>query len=420
MQAMHEDMQIVIKVRISFGVISRFRYLTMTCRSGTPLLDPLSLTTSLNGIWITPQPYYEEFAEVDTQELGLEGGFKYVSSSVLMTFLMPICDLSLRTAISHSIREQVQTYQKSLFLVKHPSDGIAVQDDNLKQSFLSTLSSGVRPVSDVGMFSPLLNYLNDGDLERTEKKRDKDLNKRRKRNTRGRRGVALPDPRTHQGTPAIGFPRAGCRGACICCRRQRPDVASRGGCGGCGSFVDDCQQLPTWLCRRTVLRSRRSKSSLPRRSLPPQLLLRRTRSPRDCSSHPRTPQWFCTACALCRATWSTASDSSMSSLPADNEAPRSSSSVAPSEHNNRSNKIITAKRMKELEREAKEKEFVDGQHLNYIDGVWHCSNCGYPESIAAVGERAHLVASPNAELVVCNSILHSDADNTFVHRQVLA
>ncbi|KAJ3551105.1 hypothetical protein NM688_g4928 [Phlebia brevispora] len=41
---------------------------------------------------------------------------------------------------------------------------------------------------------------------------------------------------------------------------------------------------------------------------------------------------------------------------------------------------------KELEREAKEKEFVDGQHANMIDGVWHCSNCGCPESIA-IGRR---------------------------------
>ncbi|KAJ3534422.1 hypothetical protein NMY22_g6930 [Coprinellus aureogranulatus] len=49
-------------------------------------------------------------------------------------------------------------------------------------------------------------------------------------------------------------------------------------------------------------------------------------------------------------------------------------------------RFLTAKRAKELEREAKAQEFVDGQHPNYIDGVWHCSNCGCPESIA-VGRR---------------------------------
>lgn len=49
-------------------------------------------------------------------------------------------------------------------------------------------------------------------------------------------------------------------------------------------------------------------------------------------------------------------------------------------------KFLSSKRAKELEREAKAQEFVDGQHPNYIDGVWHCSNCGCPESIA-VGRR---------------------------------
>jgi SWI/SNF-related matrix-associated actin-dependent regulator of chromatin subfamily B member 1 len=45
-------------------------------------------------------------------------------------------------------------------------------------------------------------------------------------------------------------------------------------------------------------------------------------------------------------------------------------------------KVITAKEVKELEREAKEKEYVDGQHANMINGVWHRSNCGCPEDIA--------------------------------------
>jgi SWI/SNF-related matrix-associated actin-dependent regulator of chromatin subfamily B protein 1 len=49
-------------------------------------------------------------------------------------------------------------------------------------------------------------------------------------------------------------------------------------------------------------------------------------------------------------------------------------------------KLLAARRAKELEREAKEKEYADGQHANYVDGVWHCSNCGCPESIA-IGRR---------------------------------
>ncbi len=61
----------------------------------------------------------------------------------------------------------------------------------------------------MSLFTPLLNYLSDGEVERTEKEKDKEMNKRRKRNTRGRRGVVLPDRdpiRTYR-TPAIGFPQ---------------------------------------------------------------------------------------------------------------------------------------------------------------------------------------------------------------------
>jgi hypothetical protein len=61
---------------------------------------------------------------------------------------------------------------------------------------------------------------------------------------------------------------------------------------------------------------------------------------------------------------------------------------------------MTAKRAKELEREAKEKEFADGQHANMIDGVWHCSNCGCPEDIAVGEERVLLETNPSVALAV--------------------
>ena len=114
----------------------------------------------------------------------------------------------LRTAIAHSIREQVSTYQKSLFLVGHPLDGSAVQDDDLRMSFLSPITAVARTIDQTQGYQPLLNYLSDGELDRIDKEREKELNKRRKRNTRGRRGITLPDReplKTHR-TPAIGFP----------------------------------------------------------------------------------------------------------------------------------------------------------------------------------------------------------------------
>jgi SWI/SNF-related matrix-associated actin-dependent regulator of chromatin subfamily B protein 1 len=59
----------------------------------------------------------------------------------------------------------------------------------------------------VQAFTPILNYLSDSEMERNEKEREKEMNKRKKRAT-GRCGVALPDrePIKTLRTPAIGFP----------------------------------------------------------------------------------------------------------------------------------------------------------------------------------------------------------------------
>ncbi|KAJ3746559.1 hypothetical protein DFH05DRAFT_1458813 [Lentinula detonsa] len=47
---------------------------------------------------------------------------------------------------------------------------------------------------------------------------------------------------------------------------------------------------------------------------------------------------------------------------------------------------LTSRKLRDSEREAKEREYAEGQHANHIEGVWHCSNCGCPESIA-IGRR---------------------------------
>ncbi|KAF9473240.1 SNF5-domain-containing protein [Pholiota conissans] len=341
-KAMHEDMRILIKLDIIVGSIK---------------LDD-QFEWDLDNLMASP----EDFAEVYTQELGLGGEFK--------------------TAISHSIREQVQTYQKSLFLVGHPSDGTTVQDDDLKQSFLPSLTSGARPSSEVGLFTPLLNYLSDGELERTEKERDKDLNKRRKRNTRGRRGVALPDRepiRTYR-TPAIGFPeldaatlaaaaiasapmsrRAAAAAASVTIANM---VASENGIAFTPQMMPSAPQPPP---QATASKDKKPKGLF---------------KPPSYSSSVLRPRAHVVA-----PTPSTAADvSSMPSAPGDGEGAPSSSSGVQNAQDSRNNKAPSAKRVKELEREAKEKEFVDGQHPNYIDGVWHCSNCGCPESIA-IGRR---------------------------------
>jgi SWI/SNF-related matrix-associated actin-dependent regulator of chromatin subfamily B protein 1 len=287
-----------------------------------------------------------------------------------------------RTAIAHSIREQVQTYQKSLFLVGHPSDGSAVQDDEIKQSFLPSLVSGARPVSEVQQFTPLLNYLSDGELERTEKERDKDLNKRRKRNTRGRRGVALPDRepiRTYR-TPAIGFPELDAATQALAAAASAPTLRRAAAAAASLTIAN-------------MVASENGTAFMPQ-SMPsaaapmPSTTTAKEKKPKGLFKAPTYPPGVLRPRAhVIAPTPSTAADvSSMPPVPGDNEAPPSSSSATALALDNRASKVITAKRAKELEREAKEKEFVEGQHPNYIDGVWHCSNCGCPESIA-VGRR---------------------------------
>jgi SWI/SNF-related matrix-associated actin-dependent regulator of chromatin subfamily B protein 1 len=281
-----------------------------------------------------------------------------------------------RTAIAHCIREQVQTYQKSLFLVGHPSDGSPIQDEDLRLSFLPSLTCGARSIDQVPSFTPLLNYLSDGELERNEKDRDKDLNKRRKRNTRGRRGLALPDRepiRTYR-TPAIGFPELDAATLALAAAANAP--TSRRAAAAAAS-----------LTIANMVASENGTTFLPQtlplapQSVPTMSKEKKIKGLFKAPSFPSSvlrPRAHVTAPTL-----STATDITSLPVPLENDPPASTSTILP---DSKVAKVLSAKRAKELEREAKEKEFADGQHPNFIDGVWHCSNCGCPESIA-VGRR---------------------------------
>ncbi|GLB39897.1 putative SNF5-domain-containing protein [Lyophyllum shimeji] len=343
---MHEEMRILIKLDIIVGSMK---------------LDD-QFEWDLDSEHASP----EEFAEVYATELGLNGEFK--------------------TAIAHSIREQVQTYQKSLFLVGHPSDGSAIQDEELRLSFLPSLTSAARPLDHVQSYTPVLNYLSDGEIERTEKERDKDMNKRRKRNTRGRRGIALPDRepiRTYR-TPAIGFPELDPATLALAAAANAP--MSRRAAAAAAS-----------LTIANMVASENGTPFLPQVAVPSAAVP--PPPPKDkktAKGHFKAPSYDPELVLRPRAkvaapTPSTAADVSKLPAPLENDPPPPivSSSVvmgAAAPPDSKAAKVITAKRAKELEREAKEKEFADGQHPNMIDGVWHCSNCGCPDSIA-IGRR---------------------------------
>ncbi|KAI0058365.1 SNF5-domain-containing protein, partial [Artomyces pyxidatus] len=298
----------------------------------------------------------EQFAEVYAKELGLGGEFK--------------------TAIAHSIREQVQTYQKSLFLVGHPSDGTMVQDDDLRMSFLPSVSSAARAMDQVQAFTPILNYLSDSELERNEKEREKELNRRRKRNTRGRRGIALPDrePTKTFRTPAIGFPDVD--PATLALAQAAAAPTSRRAAAAAASLT--IANMVASENGTAVVTPTLPTAPVPAPATPKE---KKSRGLFKAPSYPSSvlrPRAHVTA-----PTPSTAADASLLPPPLENDPPAAVPTAPP---DSRITKTISAKRAKELEREAKEKEFADGQHANMINGVWHCSNCGCPEDIA-IGRR---------------------------------
>jgi len=83
--------------------------------------------------------------------------------------------LYVRTAISHSIREQLHLYAKSLLLIGHTFDGSPIIDDELRDAFLPSLDNGYR-IKKKGweMMGPSLMTLRQGEVDRLEREMDRD------------------------------------------------------------------------------------------------------------------------------------------------------------------------------------------------------------------------------------------------------
>ncbi|OBZ66973.1 hypothetical protein A0H81_13301 [Grifola frondosa] len=312
---MHEEMRILVKLDIIVGSVK--------------------LEDQLEWDLENEDPSPEQFAEIYTRELGLGGEFK--------------------TSIAHSIREQVQIYQKSLFLVGHPSDGSAVQDDDLRMSLLPSLSTGARSMDQVIAFTPLLNYLSEGEVERNEKEREKELNRRRRKAPRGRRGVALPDrepPKTFR-TPAIGFPEI--------------DPALLALVSSTAAPTRRAAAAAASLTIANMVASENGTVVLPQ-SLPTPIAPVAPSAPKEKKvkglfKAPPYPSSVLRPRANVKApTPSTAADISSLLPPIENDIPAPSSSGAADSKG--AKVVLTAKRVKELEREAKEKEYADGK-------FWH-------------------------------------------------
>ncbi len=230
----------------------------------------------------------------------------------------------------------------------------------------------------VSAFTPQLNYLSESELEKNEKDREKELARRKRKTTRGRRGVALPDrepPKTYR-TPAIGFPEISPAALALAAAAAAP-TSRRAAAAAASLTIANmvASENGTVLMPQTV--------AAPITPIAPTPSMKE-KKPKGLFKPPTLPPSVLRPRANVKApTPSTAADVANLPPPIENDLPLPSSSGIDRQG---SKVVLTAKRAKELEREAKEKEYADGQHANYIDGVWHCSNCGCPESIA-IGRR---------------------------------
>ncbi|CCC67044.1 hypothetical protein NCAS_0A04860 [Naumovozyma castellii] len=115
----------------------------------------------------------EEFAECLCQELELPGEFV--------------------TAISHSIREQVHMYHKSLAILGYNFDGSPITDDDIRSRMLPvvTVDDIYRPAADTKIFTPTLIQISSAELERLDKDKDRDTRRKRRQGRSNRRGAVM-------------------------------------------------------------------------------------------------------------------------------------------------------------------------------------------------------------------------------------
>lgn len=269
-------------------------------------------------------------------------------------------------------------YQKSLFL--SGPHGSIVPDEEFRASFLPTLVHGARTMDQVQAFTPLLNYVSDSEIEKSEREREKEMMRRRKRTARNRRGTTLPDReplRTYR-TPAIGF--AAVDPANLNQNQAMTQPTSR-------RAAAQAAQLNIANMVAAENGERPISTPIPA-SVPVAPVQLKEAKPKGLFKAPPYPSSVLRPRAgVVAPIPSTAADSAFLLPTSDIEVePPVSEATARPPDSRVDRGVVNPKRARELEREAKEKEFMDGQHANYIDGEWHCSNCGCPGSIA-VGRR---------------------------------
>ncbi|GAA5834515.1 hypothetical protein JCM9279_004339 [Rhodotorula babjevae] len=141
-------------------------------------LDSIQLVDKFEWDLSSPSSSPETFAEAFAAELGLTGEF--------------------RTAIAHSIREQVEFYTRSLCIIGYKKGGVVTEED-LRRDLLPPVPAETFRTDTADDFTPLLNQLTADEVERFDREHEREI-RRKRRQTKGR-GVSLPEResvRTHR------------------------------------------------------------------------------------------------------------------------------------------------------------------------------------------------------------------------------
>lgn len=336
-------------------------------------LDTLNLTDTIEWDLSDAANSPEDFAHSLCHDLGLPGEFV--------------------TAVAHSIREQVEAHIKSLSLVAHTL-GMPITNDELKSSFLAPLTApaAVRALHAVSDFTPELNRLSVDDLERNLAMRDRE-SRRKRRNTRGRQRVNLPD-REPLKTSRTLVPRPGGRPPVLVAHQpqQRDDDDDED-----DAYIDPEEKADSGKLRLSdfdVSRPFKLRVSGPQFSL--QALFILTVSFVSLSFSPYFFQRVTPSAPRFQANV--------------DDGPSSMELDAPKRKNNRGrHKQLAAAANAAAAASAASSpggpsstNHVDyakfGQHPNWIDGKWHCANCGGPDDVVP-GRRK----GPAGEKSVCGA-----------------
>ncbi|KDN48178.1 SNF5-domain-containing protein [Tilletiaria anomala UBC 951] len=318
----------------------------------TDLRIPIKLDITVGGMQLVDQFEWdisdeenspELFADTFAADLGLAGEFK--------------------TAIAHSIREQVETHIRSLTLVGYAFDGSAVVDDELRTAFLPALISPARSEVEADNHTPRLSQLTEAEIDRIDREREREA-RRKRRQTRGRRGVTLPDrePLKTQRTPAVyglqnvsaseslAFSMAFNNTSAPVVAAPARRAAAIAAAASIGPAWQDMNGTPPPVPELPALDEKRLRVENYRMYFKyPGGLGRRKGEGGSKTSDARD----------------TLKEAKLS-------GPSASGRLAGSENGTSSRGASTRV----------SQPLVPGQHPNWHDGVWHCSNCGIPEGLA--------------------------------------